>query len=54
MSYEDRKRRRLIKRKIRNILFLGILFLFMARTAYGIIFKNPKTALAEEGSMLYP
>lgn len=48
MSYEDRKRRRLIKRKIRNILFLGILFLFMARTAYGIIFKNPKTALAEE------
>ena len=48
MSYEDRKQQRQRKKRIRNIIIIGIFLLVMARTAYGIIVKNPKTILPKE------
>lgn len=49
MSYEDRKQERRKKRKVRNIIIIAILLLVMGRTVYGIIIKNPKTSLPQEG-----
>lgn len=48
MSYEVRKQQRQRKRKISNIIIISIFLLVMAKTAYGIIVKNPKTILAKE------
>lgn len=50
MSYEERKQRRLRRKKRRNLFVLSIFVLLVARSAYGILVKNPKTVLpkAEE------
>lgn len=48
MTYEDRKKQRTRKRKIRNIIIIGVFLLLLARSAYGIIAKNPKTELPKE------
>ena len=53
MSYEERKQRRLRRKKRRNLFVLSIFVLLVARSAYGILVKNPKTVLpkAEEYRM---
>ena len=48
MAYEDRKKQRERKRKGRNIFIISIFVLLLAKSAYGIIAKNPKTELAKD------
>lgn len=48
MTYEDRKKQKLRKRKIRNFIVIGIFVLLIAKSAYGMIVKNPKTILPKE------
>lgn len=47
MTYEDRKKQK-SRRKIRNLIVTGIFILLVAKSAYGIIEKNPKTILPKE------
>lgn len=47
MTYEDRKKQK-GRRKIRNLIVIGIFVLLIAKSSYGIIAKNPKTTLPKE------
>lgn len=54
MAYEDRKKQRARKRKVGNIIIIGFFVLLLAKSAYGIIAKNPKTLLAKDEKYIVP